>query len=55
MTNSKTALILGATGGIGHETALALLKSGWQVRALHRDPARARSTIPQAKWVAGDA
>jgi nucleoside-diphosphate-sugar epimerase len=55
MTDSKTALILGATGGVGHETALALFQRGWRIRALHRDPARARPTMPQAEWVGGDA
>ena len=34
----KTALVLGITGGIGNEIALALLRRGWRVRALHRNP-----------------
>jgi nucleoside-diphosphate-sugar epimerase len=55
MTDGKTALILGATGGVGHETALALAARGWKVRALHRRPEQARSTSPQADWIAGDA
>lgn len=54
-----TALVLGATGGIGGETAMALLGRGWQVRALARDPAQAASQWPaglaQPQWVAGDA
>ncbi|HET7835972.1 MAG TPA: NAD-dependent epimerase/dehydratase family protein [Variovorax sp.] len=54
-----TALVLGATGGIGGETAAALLRRGWQVRALARDPARAAAQWPagtaRPQWVAGDA
>jgi nucleoside-diphosphate-sugar epimerase len=36
--NTGTALILGATGGIGGEVARVLVQRGWQVKALHRDP-----------------
>jgi len=54
-----TALVLGATGGIGGETAAALLRRGWQVRALARDPAKAAAQWPagmaRPEWVAGDA
>ena len=35
---NKTVLVLGATGGIGGETARALGRRGWQVRALARRP-----------------
>ena len=34
----KTALVLGATGGVGGETARALSAHGWKVRALTRRP-----------------
>jgi nucleoside-diphosphate-sugar epimerase len=54
----KLALVIGATGGIGCEVAQALLARGWNVRALHRDPAAAqrRSDLPKSIiWVAGDA
>ena len=53
----KTALIIGATGGIGSETARALLGRGWRVRALTRDLERARRAEPDlgVEWVAGDA
>ena len=57
-TIERKALVIGATGGIGRETAAALLAHGWQVRALHRvpDAARASSDLPAAiEWVAGDA
>jgi uncharacterized protein YbjT (DUF2867 family) len=51
-----TALVIGATGGIGSEVARALLRHGWQVRALARDPARAAgSGLEGVEWVAGDA
>ena len=58
MTQKRTALILGATGGIGGELAIALLRTGWQVRNLHRQPAQAARNAPQlsdALWIAGDA
>ncbi|MBB3179871.1 NAD(P)H-binding protein [Variovorax sp. Sphag1AA] len=54
-----TALVLGATGGIGGETASALLRRGWKVRALARDPAKAAAQWPagtlRPEWVSGDA
>ena len=54
----NTALVLGITGGIGNEVALALLRRGWRVRALHRNPASIR--LPEGmrekvEWVTGDA
>ncbi len=52
----KRALVIGATGGVGGEVALALLRRGWIVQGLARDPARARLTGPAGvEWVAGDA
>ena len=54
----KVALIVGVTGGIGYETAKALLRAGFRVRALHRDPERAAqalSDLEQIEWVRGDA
>src|ERR1700740_3052756 len=49
----RTALVLGATGGIGGETALALSQHGWKIRAF------TRTAIPSAdfsgwEWVQGD-
>ena len=58
MTNNRTALVLGATGGIGGEMALALIERGWRVRSLHRAPERAGRKAPhldRVQWVAGDA
>lgn len=38
----RIALVLGANGGVGGETAAALARHGWTVRALVRDPAKGR-------------
>jgi len=60
MAEAKTALVLGATGGIGGETAAALLRHGWRVHALARDPSARREPsgadpLAAATWVKGDA
>lgn len=54
---NKTALVIGATGGVGGATAAALAVRGWQVKALNRDPESAarRSEIAGLSWVRGDA
>lgn len=39
----KTILVFGATGQQGGSVAIALLKAGWPVRALVRDPASAKA------------
>jgi len=55
---TRTALIIGITGSIGREVTGALARRGWQVRALHRDPAAAAAsrTLPYSvQWVKGDA
>lgn len=49
----KTALVLGATGGIGSAVAHRLAANGWAVRALHRDPKRVEASGP-FEWVQGD-
>jgi len=57
-TSAQTALVIGATGGVGGEVARTLLARGWRVRALNRNPeAAARSTSGMAgvEWVRGDA
>lgn len=38
----RIALVLGANGGVGGETAAALVRHGWTVRALVRDTSKAR-------------
>lgn len=57
-TSSRTALVLGITGGIGGEVARVLLARGWRVRALHRKPDEAAGTTGLGKaveWIKGDA
>ncbi len=54
----KTALIIGATGAFGAHALQALLKHGWSIRALARDPesaaAKAGLRMP-IEWIKGDA
>lgn len=52
----RTALVLGATGGIGGELARALAARGWTVRGLRRKPAKQGQPQPDGiEWVVGDA
>lgn len=51
---NRTALVLGATGGVGGEVATRLLESGWRVRALHRNPDGLRGD-ERISWIRGDA
>ncbi len=57
MTTNQTALVLGATGGIGAEVAKLLLMRVWNVRALHRNPDAlpAGRKTPGLQWLRGDA
>ncbi len=48
-----TALVLGATGGVGGETARALLAHGWKVRGLVRG--KRPGLDPAIDWREGDA
>jgi nucleoside-diphosphate-sugar epimerase len=48
----KIALVIGASGGLGAETAAALARHGWTVRALTRRPQPAN---PSVEWIIGDA
>ncbi|MEI9948778.1 MAG: SDR family NAD(P)-dependent oxidoreductase [Pseudomonadota bacterium] len=55
---TRTALIIGATGGVGSETARALSRRGFHVRAVHRDPERAKArmaSLGAIDWLEGDA
>lgn len=52
--STRTALVLGATGGIGGETANALERHGWKIRALSRN-GRPSGTATSWDWVSGDA
>ncbi|SFS19289.1 Nucleoside-diphosphate-sugar epimerase [Dyella sp. OK004] len=53
MKTSKTALVVGANGGVGSETCLALRRHGWQVRAMARAPKT--DALDGVEWVRGDA
>lgn len=54
MQTNTTALVLGATGGIGGEVTRQLRAAGWTVRALKRRAAP--GTTPDGiTWIAGDA
>ena len=58
MTTQKTALIIGATGSFGVHAVQALIKHGWAIRALARDPAAATAKLGARmpiEWVKGDA
>jgi nucleoside-diphosphate-sugar epimerase len=50
-----TALVLGATGGIGGEVARQLRDAGWQVRALKRGQAQEEERRDGLTWIRGDA
>lgn len=52
--DAKTALVIGATGGVGGAVAAALLARGWRVKGLNRSPQTARGPAGIA-WVGGDA
>lgn len=51
----KSALILGATGGIGGAVARKLQARGWTIRALHRNAQKASASGQGFDWVQGDA
>jgi nucleoside-diphosphate-sugar epimerase len=54
----RLALVIGATGAFGGHAAAALMRHGWRVRALARDPAAAAAKAGAGvliDWVQGDA
>jgi nucleoside-diphosphate-sugar epimerase len=53
MNRNRTALVLGASGGIGGAIAVALIRHGWQVRGMARAIPAGRSA--GIEWVTGDA
>ncbi|MGH7022213.1 MAG: NAD-dependent epimerase/dehydratase family protein [Caulobacteraceae bacterium] len=58
MNANRTALIIGATGSFGAHALVALLRHGWTVRALARDPEAARRRAGEqmpVEWIKGDA
>src|ERR1700739_2454365 len=52
MRTSRTALVIGAIGGIGRETCVALKWPGWQVRALVLHLPTEQRGVP---WIQADA
>ena len=58
-TVDRTALVLGATGGVGGAIAARLICEGWQVRALCRNAEAAesawRNDRPAPQFITGDA
>ena len=56
MERNRTALVLGATGGIGSGIAAALLLHGWRVRGMIRKAAKIPGESPVGiEWITGDA
>lgn len=57
--DKQSALVLGATGGVGGAIASALIEHGWSVRGLARDVPSAARGWPSDRgvinWAAGDA
>ncbi len=50
----KTALVTGATDGVGKATAKKLLSEGWKVIIIGRNPARCNSTVTELKDSTGN-
>jgi nucleoside-diphosphate-sugar epimerase len=55
MTSKNSALVLGATGGIGGEAARQLRDAGWDVRALQRRAPQPALQRDGMTWIRGDA
>ncbi len=55
MEPEKTALVLGASGGIGGEVARQMCQAGWRVRALKRGLGVPEQHESGIHWVRGDA
>ena len=55
MNIPRTALVLGATGGIGSEVARRLHSAGWTIRALHRQATTQAASARNFHWLQGDA
>lgn len=56
MKHKKTALVVGASGGMGSAIAKALVAHGWNVRGLSRNIRTAKSQRhARMEWVQGDA
>src|ERR1700751_2355933 len=49
---AQTAVVTGASSGIGREAAKALAAAGWRVIGLGRDPARSASALAEIRAAA---
>ena len=54
-SRESTVLVLGATGGVGGESARQLRDAGWQVRAVQRGLPEDRLERDGIVWLRGDA
>jgi nucleoside-diphosphate-sugar epimerase len=54
-SSARTALVLGASGGIGGEVARQLRDAGWDVRAMKRGAIPGDRPVEGITWVHGDA
>jgi NAD(P)-dependent dehydrogenase (short-subunit alcohol dehydrogenase family) len=54
-TTRQTAVVTGATSGLGEAAALALAKAGYRVLVVGRDAARGAEVVARAKAAGGDA
>jgi NAD(P)-dependent dehydrogenase (short-subunit alcohol dehydrogenase family) len=55
MNTRKTAVITGATSGLGEAAALALAREGYRVLIVGRDAARGEAVVKRAREAGGDA
>ncbi len=55
MTTQKTAVVTGATSGLGQAAALALAAEGWRVIIIGRELGRGAEVVAQAKAAGGSA
>lgn len=53
--STKTAVVTGATSGLGEAAALALAKSGYRVLVVGRDAARGAAVVERARAAGGEA
>lgn len=57
-SHPRTALVIGATGSFGVHAAAALVRHGWTLKALARDPVAAQMKVGPGMaidWIQGDA
>src|SRR5262249_33686307 len=55
METKKTAVVTGATSGLGEAAAIALARKGWRVLVVGRDRARGAVVVSRARAEGGEA